>query len=114
MSLNLICNLIRGDGKSSSRINLLQTPSTVTAKVLRAASRGWREQAKLYLAWVQESYPSPLPMREIAGKSNKAYNLQRSKEPAGLDWLVKSERKNIGDAWRIAEDFGGRLSFGME
>lgn len=115
MSMNLHC-FLRLPGCEDEEIPLMQTPTMDTGMImgrLREVTNSkkakhktsfvrdmypWREQAKNYLNWVH----------------NQQRNSLSSKNPDGraqARWIIKHERKLIGNAWRRAEDGGGCLIF---
>lgn len=100
MSINLHCELILPN-HANEPIPLIQTPSVDTEMILgylievkgAKKSKGtryvrqmypWKEQARRYLHWVQRNF---------------------SKD------IVKYERHKIGQAWKRADEGGGRLDF---
>lgn len=93
MSLNLYCKLfVPGE---IVEIDLLQTPTEVTLKLLNLEDKPshevksvyWKTLCANYLSWVKSNYP-----RDV----------------------YKRERKEIGDAWRKADELGGYLKFTLE
>lgn len=93
MSLNLCCKLfVPGN---IVEIYLLQTPTDITLKILGLENKPskdkpsvyWKTICKNYLVWVKENYP-----RDV----------------------YKCARKEIGEAWRKADDLNGYLKFSIQ
>lgn len=120
MSMNAVCFLVVGGVKTE--VPLVQTPTEVSFRIcfadglgIRKDKRPWREAAKLYLAWIAESFaPKPAPSR-WAGRPVKGklpvdpYNAQL--DAAAARDIIKRERRLIGEAWRQADELGGVLEF---
>jgi hypothetical protein len=118
MSMNVCCFLVL-PGHPDEEIPLMQTPTMDTDMILEKlvavktskktknktrherVAYPWQEQARRYLAWVYQ-------------RMDDHYGL-RSRDPDTIEqarWIIKRERRTIGQAWRRAEESGGHLRFG--
>lgn len=124
MSLNVHCQLRSDPFTVVRRLELVQTPSSVSDAIVfidgdpKKGHRPWRESAKLYLEWVTREFgwaPNTLsPNRPVKGTRAG----RRAAEVRGRDrdsiLLVKNQRKIIGKAWRAAEQMeNGCLFFNV-
>ncbi len=113
MSMNLTCVLMRGDDRTKTALDLVQTPTDVTRCIVRLRGN-WQHQALMYLDWIRITFQETHdPLRRIAGKKARRAVRLLHEQRVIVDPVVKRQRKIIGDAWRIADETGGELQFGF-